>query len=373
MLASENNDNNIDVFVQKLPSRIKLFWFCQLSGWAVYALLTEIMIKLSGDEPWRIHLPHLVMDTLCGIAITLALRWLYRQSSVSQHYVVAKHVVLLLLAALLWTQFKWYTLQALFGSWWVSMTWFDFGTWTSASLTMLATWTAGYYGIKNYLTSVEERERADKALHLANEAQLKMLRYQLNPHFMFNSINAICTLILKNENTHAVSMLEQLCDFLRYSLYTDPLSTIPVAEEIDILNNYLDIEKGRFQSRLQVNIQADNGCQDILIPSLIVQPLVENVLKHGMIPNQTIVIKVNFESQNQGLLVTVKDNGKGFTENTPMMTTDSESGIGLSNCRQRLKLIYHGDATLDTGNNAGGGAWVKIWLPVKEGARDAAH
>lgn len=372
-MGNNINDNSIEVFVQKLPSRIRLFWLCQLSGWAVYALLTEIMIKLSSDEPWRIHLPHLVLDTLCGIAITLALRWLYRQASASQQYVVVKHVVLILVAALLWTQFKWYTLQALYGSWWVPMTWFDFGTWTSASLTMLATWTGGYYGIKNYLTSVEERERADKALHLANEAQLKMLRYQLNPHFMFNSINATCTLILKNEKNHAISMLEQLCDFLRYSLYTDPLSTIRVAEEIEILKNYLDIERGRFQSRLHVNIQAEPNCQNILIPSLIVQPLVENVLKHGMIPEQPITINVDFVSHNQGLLVIVKDNGKGFPSEDLVANSQRDSGIGLSNCQQRLKLIYQGLASLETGNNAEGGAWVKIWLPVTEGENDGTH
>lgn len=341
-----------------LSRRPHLFWLCQCSGWAVYALLTEVMIKIPSDEPWRIHLPHLILDTLFGFAITLALRSLYSKVYRLQRHVVLIHLLLLILASLTWTQFKWTSLQWLYNDPWKAMSWFDFGTWTTASLTMLATWTAGYYGIKSYLDNVEQRERAERATHLAKEAQLKMLRYQLNPHFMFNSINAISTLILKHENNHAVVMLEKLCDFLRYSLYTDPLTKIPVSEEVTMLRTYVDIEKARFRSKLDVHIDTEPQIESMRIPSMLIQPLVENVLKHGMLPNQTISVSVEFAAINGGLAITVTDSGKGFSNHETC-----KLGIGLTNCRDRLRLIYQGRANLETANNPGGGACVRIFIP----------
>lgn len=338
--------------------RPHLFWLCQCGGWTVYALLTEVMIKLPSDESWNIQLPHLFLDTIFGFTITLVLRSLYSKVYRMKKYVVRTHVFLLIITSLTWTQFKWITLQWLYNDPWKLMSWFDFGTWTTASLTMLATWTAGYYGIKSYMDNVEQRERAERAFHLAKEAQLKMLRYQLNPHFMFNSINAISTLILKKENDDAIVILEKLCDFLRYSLYTDPLKKIPVAEEVTMLNNYVDIEKARFRSKLQVKIITDNNAEALLIPSMLVQPLVENVLKHGMLPNKVIEITIVFSTCQGGLSISVTDNGKGFEENE-----QCKLGIGLTNCRDRLRLIYQQRARLEINNNDTKGACVSIFIP----------
>ncbi len=132
--------------------RSHLFWLFQSCGWIVYAMLTELMIKIPSDEPWSIHIPHLVIDVACGFLITLLLRRAYNCSKRQGIKVkIALHLVLLLTATLIWTQIKWASLQWLYGNWWLSMTWFDFGTWTSASLTMLSTWIAFYYGIKIYL------------------------------------------------------------------------------------------------------------------------------------------------------------------------------------------------------------------------------
>ena len=345
----------------KLESKRQLFWLCQYCGWLAYALLTELMIKMPGQEPWLIHLPHLLLDTCCGFFITLWLRKLY--ASFRQRQVVvsaALHIICLLAASLLWTQFKWHSLQWFYGSWWQPMTWFDFGTWTSASLTMLATWTAGYYGIKIYLDNAEQRHQAAEALHLAKESQLKMLRYQLNPHFMFNSINAICTLILKQHNANAVAMLEKLCDFLRYSLYTDPLAKITVQDEIAILQTYVDIEQCRFQSGLKVVITAEPCCQAALMPSLLLQPLVENALKHGMDQNSSIIIAVSFTQAAGKLHISVSDSGAGFDPAAP-----AALGIGIKNCQERLQLIYPGASQLTLGNAEHGGARVNIAIPLE--------
>ena len=345
----------------KIESKSQLFWLCQYCGWLAYALLTELMIKMPGQEPWVIHLPHLVLDTCCGFFITLWLRKLYTGFRLKAAGVsISMHIISLLAASLLWTQFKWHCLQWFYGTLWQPMTWFDFGTWTSASLTMLATWTAGYYGIKIYLDNAEQRHQAAEALHLAKESQLKMLRYQLNPHFMFNSINAICTLILKQHNANAVAMLEKLCDFLRYSLYTDPLAKITVQDEIAILQTYVDIEQCRFQSELNVQISADPSCYAVLMPSLLLQPLVENALKHGLGQKNSIVISVTVKQVADQLHISVSDTGTGFNPSAP-----TSFGIGIKNCQDRLQLIYPGSGYLTLGNCEKGGARVSICIPLE--------
>lgn len=340
--------------------RSQLFWLFQSCGWIVYAMLTELMIKIPSEEPWTIHIPHLIIDVACGFLITLALRRFYNCFSQQELNVkVALRIMLLLIATLLWTQIKWVSLQWLYGNWWQPMSWFDFGTWTSASLTMLSTWTAFYYGIKIYLDNLEQTQKAAEATHLAKESQLKMLRYQLNPHFMFNSINAICTLILKKESLQAVTMLEKLCDLLRHSLYTDPLEKVAIKEEIAMLRTYLDIEQCRFADKLEVNINVAQQCNDLLIPSLLIQPLVENALKHGMRADQKMVITISIEKTKTALLINVADTGKGFDDNKKTKT-----GIGLANCEQRLKLIYGNSHRIEKGNATSGGAWFCISLPI---------
>jgi len=166
-------------------SRNQLFWLCQCGGWAVYAVLTALMIKIPSQEPWQVGLPHLLLDTSFGFLLTLLLRhWYGRLSTQEARLKILWHLLVILLSCLVWTQWKWQTLQWLYGQVWLSMTWFDFGTWNSASLTMLLTWTALYYASKATFETMQQRQKAAEAIHLAKEAQLKMLRYQLNPHFM---------------------------------------------------------------------------------------------------------------------------------------------------------------------------------------------
>lgn len=346
-------------------SRNQLFWLCQAGGWAVYAVLTALMIKIPSQEPWQVGLPHLLLDTSFGFLLTLLLRHWYGRISVQETRLkILWHLLVILLSCLVWTQWKWLTLQWLYGQIWLSMTWFDFGTWNSASLTMLLTWTALYYASKATFETMQQRQKAAEAIHLAKEAQLKMLRYQLNPHFMFNSINAICTLILKQDNQHAVSMLEKLCDLLRYSLYTDPLAKVTVAEEIQILQTYFDVEQCRFRNKLNVSIEAEQEVKNLLVPSLLLQPLAENALKHGMSSSQqSYAISVRFSLQNGQLLIRMLDNGSGFTRQPDAASTSPSTGIGLHNCEERLALIYPNQSSFSFGNREQEGAWIQICIP----------
>jgi two-component system, LytTR family, sensor kinase len=134
----------------------------------------------------------------------------------------------------------------------------------------------------------------------------------------------------------------------------------PKAEEIKILQTYFDVEQSRFRNKLNVSIVADENVKNLLVPSLLLQPLAENALKHGMrMSQQSYAISVSFSQHNGQLLISMLDNGCGFTQQPEVGST----GIGLHNCDERLALIYPGQSTFSFGNRAEEGAWIQISIP----------
>src|SRR5690606_18654596 len=127
-----------------------------------------------------------------------------------------------------------------------------------------------------------EKEKSLRSEALAHEAQLRMLRYQLNPHFLFNTLNAISTLTLIKSTDQANAMVTKLSKFLRYSLDHDPLDTVDLAHEMNCLNLYLDIEKVRFEERLNLDVNIADDTVRALVPSMLLQPLIENSIKHAI-------------------------------------------------------------------------------------------
>jgi tRNA pseudouridine(38-40) synthase len=147
-------------------------------------------------------------------------------------------------------------------------------------------WVGLYLGVKYYRQLQDETQRALAARGMAHQAQLKMLRYQLNPHFLFNTLNAISTLILDRDGTTANRMVQGLSAFLRHSLDNDPMQRVTLKQELDALNLYLGIEKVRFTERLRMQTEVEPECWSALVPSLILQPLVENAIKYAVSPRE---------------------------------------------------------------------------------------
>ena len=143
-------------------------------------------------------------------------------------------------------------------------------------------WSALYFGIKYYESLQQQREAALKAAALAQEAQLKMLRYQLNPHFLFNTLNAISTLILDNQNRTANHAVTRLSEFLRYTLDQDPMKKVTLRQELEALELYLGTERLRFGERLRLEYAIEDASLEALVPSLLLQPLLENSLKYAI-------------------------------------------------------------------------------------------
>jgi signal transduction histidine kinase len=188
-------------------------------------------------------------------------------------------------------------------------------------LTLLGAWSALYYAI-NFYIQVEEQN--DHLLYLeaqATSAQLAMLRYQLNPHFLFNTLNSISTLVLLKQTEPANAMLSRLSSFLRYTLINEPTGRVTVAQEVETLKLYLDIELMRFEERLRTEFRIDEDARNALMPSLLLQPLVENAIKYAVSPLEDgAQITISAQVVGSMLRVTVSDSGPGLPAGTDPST-----------------------------------------------------
>jgi two-component system LytT family sensor kinase len=245
----------------------------------------------------------------------------------------------------------------------------------------------GYLGW-HYYKAFRERER--HAAVLATElvqARLQALRMQINPHFLFNTLNTIAALVRENPDA-AERMIVRLSELLRRTLDRGDVQEVPLREELDFLRSYLEIEQMRFPDRLTVTFDIEPKANELLVPHLILQPLVENALRHGILPREEagrIEISARLvgwgerpreaglegndetarqeprpTSESQYLELKVRDNGNGLA---PANGTPEREGIGLKNVRSRLAQLYGGAQEFTLGNASGGGVEARIRIP----------
>lgn len=233
-------------------------------------------------------------------------------------------------------------------------------------LYIILSWSGLYFVIKYYQMLQDEKQKALTAVSMAHQSQLKMLRYQLNPHFLFNTLNAISTLILVEENKSANKMMSRLSDFLRFSLDNEPIKRITLKREIEVLMLYLDIEKVRFEERLKVTTEISDDAAKALVPSMFLQPIIENSIKYAIARlEQQGVIEINAWVENDTLVVTVADNGpEPFDPDTLIKQKDrTRGGVGLSNTQERLKALYGKQYSFNLLANNPTGCLVEIRIP----------
>jgi LytS/YehU family sensor histidine kinase len=191
------------------------------------------------------------------------------------------------------------------------------------------------------------------------EAQLQALRMELNPHFLFNTLNSVVALVRKGDNARADTMLVRLGGLLRATLSRDEANEVPLHRELRLLDLYLDIERVRFADRLTVEFSVDPGAMDALVPPLVLQPLVENSLRHGIAQNEGPgSVHVVATRDGATVVIDVIDSGGGMT------TNGNGTGVGLTNVRQRLDALYGRErASIELSQNASGGARARIRVP----------
>jgi sensor histidine kinase YesM len=211
----------------------------------------------------------------------------------------------------------------------------------------------------------QSRERELQASALATElvrTRLEVLRMQLNPHFLFNTLHTISALIHENPDD-ADRIVARLSELLRVSLEQSDSQEVPLRQELDFLERYLQIEQTRFQDRLAVEMQVESGLDDILVPSLILQPLVENAIRHGIEPREdTGRVKIAARRLDGMLELKVSDNGPGLPESE---VAPSREGVGLSNTRSRLSHLYGANHQFELTPASGGGLEARLLIPCR--------
>ena len=329
------------------PAKSRQFWLFQLTGWSLWVSLLILRDLIA--IPVEYIFPRAVVtgvSALAGMSITFALRYFYRL--VWENGFVIRFLVAWfgsLAAAFIWQPFRNYIALLPFGdildlSNASAEDLFD-GT-LSISFPLLLLWSALYFIVKYYFLLQAEKEKSLRSESLAHQAQLLMLRYQLNPHFLFNTLNAISTLVLTNSNAQANEMLTKLSKFLRYSLDHSPLDKVTLAHELETSKLYLDIEKVRFEERLKIELDIEKEAESALVPTMILQPLIENSIKYAI--SKSIdggTIKIVSSRQNGRLKLQVIDDGPGLAVDQD--TKESlilSKGVGISNIRNRLDEIY---------------------------------
>ncbi len=369
-------------------SKNRAFWNLQLAGWGGAFVLRSVSAVANG-QPLDI-LALILVTTITGFSISLILSVIYRQLIRQQPLITWGVTALVLFVAVVlhasidaWVQGVYYAAsrETTFAQRVIGLLYLP--------LTLLGGWSALYYAINFFLTVEQQADRLERLEAQATAAQLAMLRYQLNPHFLFNTLNSISTLVLLKQTEPANAMLTRLSGFLRHTLVAEPGSQVTLAQEIETLQLYLDIERMRFEERLRTHFDIDDAALAAQLPSMLLQPLVENAIKYA-VSTQEEGARISLTARVIGdrLRLTVEDTGPGVDEPLLFQTMDAaelradiranilsgqtpgqmpgrpvSTGVGLTNIRNRLMQAYGDAHVFETRSEAGGGFTVMIEIP----------
>ena len=350
----------------RLSQRVPQFWLLQLVGWGTYALVVAI-----GVAP-HLHTHRIVAYETVFVATTflssfglhLLCRRLWRRGTpwASAMFQAVLACGLLAIPCALAAQLTELSVGGIPITWHALLAAFEGVLY---ALFILLSWAGLYFTVKHYGALQAERERALEAEGLARQARLEALRYQLNPHFLFNTLNATSTLISEGDADGANAMLVRLSRLLRSTLEENTLEEIPLKREIAITEEYLAIEKARLGSRLNLNLAIAPDTLDVLVPALFLQPLVENAIRHGIGPcpeGGTLAIETFLAGER--FHINVSDDGVGAHSTDGQREPERpRGGIGLANTIERLRVLYGAEHGLIVKWPAEGGCRIEVQFP----------
>ena len=350
-------DHHLGAFLYRATFRS--FWTIQAFGWVAY-LVVHFLGALADGEPLSIFWASLT-SAVAGFVLTSAMRpILVRLWERPAPLVAGIALGLSLVFAVPFSAASELSYWLATGEGWrldAPVTYLGSAFWCG---TILLTWTGIYFGLEYYRQAQDQKQALLKAEADAHEARLEALRYQLNPHFLFNTLNGISTLILDEDKDRAIAMLDRLCRLLRETLEGNPSGKIPLRQELELARTYLAIEQVRFEERLKVAFRIAPEAQEVPVPRLMLQPLIENAVKHGVANcSGPATIHVSAQVENGRLKLSVRDDGSG-----PGSGSD-RAGIGHQNTRERLETLYGERHRFEFRRLAEGGAEVVVELPVE--------
>ena len=341
----------------------RAFWILQSIGWSGYFVLRTISGFAAGMG-WML-LVHTLLLTATGYSLTLLMASLFRRLiTMKPGWTLVLSLVAVVLSSMTFSIIETWSVSTFLkpnfrpiGIEYFSAILLDFA--------ILAAWTALYYGINYFLLLEEQINHRERLEGQASSAQLAMLRYQLNPHFLFNTLNSISTLVLLKQTERANAMLARLSSFLRYTLANEPTAKVTLAQEVETLKLYLEIEKMRFEDRLRPHFRIEPETIGARLPSLLLQPLIENAIKYAVTPAENGAdIWISATREGQAVRIEVADNGDGSGSE---IVASPSTGVGLANIRDRLSQAYGGAHRFDTKQNEKGGFSVILEIPFETG------
>jgi two-component system LytT family sensor kinase len=347
----------------------RAFWMLQTAGWTGYFILRS----LGGiaNAMGLLFVVPTALSTATGYSLTLLMAAAYRRL-IQQKPVVtwSVSIIIVLIASAAFSTIEVWAHATFYrpgsppeGAQFLGAILLDFA--------LLAAWSSLYFGINFYLLLEEKSDQMQRLEVQASTAQLAMLRYQLNPHFLFNTLNSISTLVLLKQTERANIMLSRLSSFLRYTLVNEPMGQVTLEQEVETLKLYLEIEKMRFEDRLRPRFEVEPGVERAHLPSLLLQPLVENAIKYAVTPKEEgAEIAVEARLVGERVQITVLDTGPGVSEGVPRSI--ESTGVGLANIRDRLAQAYGANHRFDIQANREGGFGVVIEIPFQTEPRETA-
>ena len=328
------------------------FWHYQAVGWPIFALAHIAVNTAAFGFSWQI-VSNLLLQVFAGFLLSLVLREYFRRvpyRTVSLPSIVVRIVVGALLMTTVWYGVYLLILIAYNGPA-ILDKYLNIGQ--SARVIALIypeklVWGALYFGIKFWRDWIDERERAEQAEEQAQQAQLHMLRYQLNPHFLFNALNSLRALI-DEDSKQARTLVTELSDFLRYSLVSRNRSEVTLGDELEAVRQYLSIEKKRYEEKLEVVFDVQPESEEYPILSFVIHPIVENAVKYGMQTSpMPLRIWITAALNAKSLRISVTNTGRWVTQSPDEQRLAAGRGAGLDNVRARLQHAFPQNHSLET-------------------------
>lgn len=353
----------------KIEQKITTYWRLQIAGWGFYGLLYFVHLFMFRDfKPIDLFR---IASVLClGFCISNGLRLIYKKIDFISHSILYLSMVVLgcsLIASNIWFWGFRILWGIITGGW---MQWNQYLTLAPFVKTLipvffdtvlLTSWSALYFTIKLWRAWNDQVERAQLAKNQAHTAQLQMIHYQLNPHFLFNALNAIRALIGEDKQ-QAKQMITELSEFMRYSLISKQSSIVPLVSELEAIHQYISIEKRRYEEKLQVQFVIDPQSESYPVMSFILYPLVENAIKHGMKTSSIpLKIKICSEMNDSTLILKICNTGRWIHPSNGKSRGNLFEGLSV--VKKRLKNIYPDEFVFITEEEKG---WVNVIIEIKK-------
>ncbi len=348
------------------------FWHYQITGWLVFSAGNlAVNIHAVGWNPRAVA--SICLQLVVAVLLTLGLRLWYRRlphRELSLPAIVSRIVLYSFLATVLLHGAFLGIETLIFGKQFLAKATAHIAfslQWIAFLFPVMLAWSALYFGIKFYRDWTAERIRVERATEEAQHAQLQALRYQLNPHFLFNTLNSVRALV-DEDSRQAKQMVTDLAEFLRYSLVSRNKTELTLSDELNAVHLYLSIEQRRYEDKLSVAFEIDPEAGDVPMPSFLIHPIVQNAVKYGLRTSQMpLQIRVSARCADHMLRIDIANSGTWIEPTDVEPESELEFGAGLENVRARLQEAYPGHHRL-TIEEKDGFVHVTLEIPQKTGS-----